>query len=69
MSDAEVGDRVELLYTSDPYTRLEPGARGTVSGVDAFGTVHVRWDGGSSLGLVPGEDGFRKVAEGEEGAS
>jgi hypothetical protein len=59
-----VGARVELLYCSDPYTRLRPGDRGTVMYVDSLGTVHVSWDNGSSLGLVPGEDGYRVLPEG-----
>lgn len=50
------GDRVELVHTSDPQTRVKPGDRGTVRAVDGFGTVHVRWDNGSRLGLVPGDD-------------
>lgn len=50
------GDRIRLVFCSDPYTKLEPGLLGTVSMVDAWGTVHVDWDNGSRLGLVPGED-------------
>lgn len=50
------GDRVRLVSCSDPYTRLGPGATGTVTFVDSLGTVHVKWDTGSTLGLVPGED-------------
>jgi hypothetical protein len=51
-----VGDRVELIRTADPYTRLQPGARGTVEDVDELGTIHVAWQDGSTLGLVPGVD-------------
>jgi Domain of unknown function (DUF4314) len=58
-----VGDRVELVYTSDPYTRLEPGARGTVTFVNSLGTEHVRWDDGHSLGLVRGEDCWRTITD------
>lgn len=54
------GDRVRLIRTSDPYTDLQPGAEGTVSMVDSLGTVHVRWDCGSSLGLIA-EDGDQWV--------
>jgi hypothetical protein len=61
MSKALVGKRVELVYTSDPYTDLRPGDKGTVSLVDSMGTVHVKWDSGSSLGLVRGEDQFRVI--------
>ena len=47
------GARVELVHMDDPYnTRLSPGARGTVISVDDIGTIHVRWDCGSSLGVV-----------------
>jgi hypothetical protein len=56
MTDIRHGDRVELVYTSDPATRLQPGDRGTVRSVDGLGTLHVRWDNGSRLGPVPGED-------------
>ena len=34
---------------------------GTVQFVDDAGTIHVGWDNGSSLGLVPDEDQFTKV--------
>ena len=53
------GARVELVYTSDPYTKLKPGDTGGVSFVDDMGTVHVNWDNGSMLGMVPGEDELR----------
>ncbi len=58
------GTRVELIYMDDPFNRkLVPGCRGTVKHVDDMGTIHVSWDCGSGLGLVPGEDEFRKVVE------
>jgi hypothetical protein len=41
-----------LVRTSDPYTRLKPGAEGTVIALDDAGTLHVRWDDGSTLGLT-----------------
>jgi hypothetical protein len=46
------GDRVRLVACSDPYTRLTPGIRGTVSLIDDMGTVHVKWDNGASLGMI-----------------
>ena len=58
------GTRVELVHMDDPYnTRLFPSARGTVVSVDDIGTVHVRWDCGSSLGVVYGEDRCRVIKE------
>lgn len=52
---ALVGKRVRLQYTNDPYTTLRSGDEGTVSFVDDFGTLHVRWDSGSGLGLIASE--------------
>lgn len=54
----EPGQRIRLLACTDEYTHLEPGSLGTVSHVDDAGTVHVKWDSGSTLGLVPGGDTF-----------
>lgn len=53
---ARVGDRVRLIKLNDPYADLPPGSEGTVMHVDALGTIHVTWDCGSTLGLIPGED-------------
>jgi len=57
-----VGKRIRLEHCSDPYTRLRPGLEGTVSFVDDPGTVHVKWDDGSTLGLIPGEDRWTVLA-------
>ena len=56
------GTRVELVQMNDPYTSLISGDQGTVTGIDDTGTIFVAWDRGSSLGLVFGEDHYRKVA-------
>jgi hypothetical protein len=50
------GRRVRLISCDDPHTRLQPGTRGRVTFVDGLGTVHVAWDDGSRLGLIPGVD-------------
>jgi hypothetical protein len=52
MTQNRKGDRVRLLWTADEYTNLSHGDEGTVTVVDDLGTVHVRWDNGSQLGLV-----------------
>ena len=50
----------------DPHP-IEPGTRGTVRHVDDIGTVHVDFDNGRRLGLVPGEDSFHKLKERDRG--
>ena len=59
MTEDLTGKRIELISTTDPYTTLKRGDRGTVDFVDDLGTIHVSWDNGSNLGLVPGEDQFK----------
>jgi hypothetical protein len=44
--------RVKLLSMNDPYTSLPIGLEGTVLMVDDTGTIHVKWDNGSSLGVL-----------------
>lgn len=56
------GTRVECLSMMDPFAPVPSGIRGTVFHVDDMATIHVHWDNGSSLGLVRGEDSFRKLS-------
>ncbi len=54
------GTRVELLRMED--IQAPPiGTRGTVRGVDDTGSLLMRWDNGSSLNVVYGEDLVRKL--------
>ncbi len=65
------GDRVALVRTDDPGTRLRPGDQGTVTRWDpAQSQLHIRWDSGSTLIMLPGEgDQVRLLtpAAGEDG--
>lgn len=54
------GTRVELVRMDD--VQAPPiGTRGTVEGVDDTGSIMVRWDNGSHLHVVYGEDACRKL--------
>ncbi len=55
------GTRVELVRMNDPYTKLEEETTGTVVMVDDIGTIHVKWDCGSCLGIVFGEDSCKPI--------
>ena len=59
------GTRVMLLNMTDPHAPVPPGTRGTVDLVDALGSLHMTWDNGRSLALIPGEDTFRKLTQAE----
>lgn len=56
-----MNERVRLLHTTDHITKLQPGTLGTVLSTDSLGTVHVKWDDGSMLGMIPGEDMWEAV--------
>jgi hypothetical protein len=53
--DFAPGDRVELVATTDPYTRLRPGDRGTVTSIADHPepTIDLQWDNGSTLAILP----------------
>ena len=59
------GTRIMLLSMGDDPRPVENNTRGTVEFVDDIGTVHCTFDNGRSLGMVPGEDSFRKLTEQE----
>ena len=56
------GTRVELVRMND-IDAPEVGTRGTVVGVDGIGSLLMKWDNGSSLHVLYGEDVVRKVEE------
>jgi Domain of unknown function (DUF4314) len=58
------GDRVALVATDDPHTRLRPGDQGIVIRWDpAQGQLQIRWESGSTLSMLPGEgDQIRLLA-------
>lgn len=59
------GTRVLLVEMGDDPRPIEPNTRGTVDVVDDIGTVHCTFDNGRHLGLVYGEDHFRKLTQEE----
>ena len=58
------GKRVELIYMKDDYTDLKPGDKGTINFIDDIGQIHVDWDNGSKLALIPEVDRWRMLKNG-----
>ena len=56
-----VGTWVELLEMNDPHTRLTPGMKGMVTGIDSIGTLMMSWQNGSDLGVAHGADRVKKL--------
>lgn len=54
------GTKVQLIRMDDPQAP-PTGTRGVITHVDDVGNIHVSWDNGSGLSLIPGEDEFKII--------
>jgi len=52
------GDRLELVHINDKFTNLNPGDKGTIDYIDDLKNIHMKWDNGSTLSLIPGVDEY-----------
>ena len=59
------GTRIRLVEMRDPQA-VEAGMIGTVEAVDDAGSIHMKWDNGRGLALIPGEDSFEVLSRLEE---
>ncbi len=46
------GRRIKMINMSDPQA-VPNGTMGTITHVDGIGQIHVRWDNGIRLAVVP----------------
>lgn len=60
MTEELKGKRVRCISMNDPDP-IKEGEEGTVELVDDMGTIHVNWDNGRHIGLVPEEDRYELV--------
>lgn len=50
-----------LCLDSMDEAGMPPGLQGAVEFVDDAGQIHMHWENGRSLALIPGEDSFHRV--------
>lgn len=55
------GTRIRLTEMQDPYAPVPPGSEGEVNFVDDAAQIHMKWDNGRSLALIPGVDHFAVI--------
>jgi len=58
----QIGQRIKAIQINDPYTKIQSGEHGTINFIDDFNTIHVNWDSGSTLGVIPEIDEFEIIA-------
>ena len=54
------------LNSMEGESHMPPGLKGKVDMVDDAGQIHVNWEKGSSLALVPGVDSFARINKPEK---
>ena len=58
-----VGTKLQLLSMRNEKYPVLPGTVGEVTHIDDAGSIHMRWENGSSLALIPEIDSFQTVSE------
>jgi hypothetical protein len=62
----KIGERVELLFINDTWTKLQKGDKGTVVKIeneDDDDLIWIDWDNGEKLALLKGIDKFKVLKE------
>ena len=62
---AKEGMRVRMIHMDDERP-VDEGLEGTIEKIDDLGTLHVKWDDGRLLGVIPNEDDYELLPSNEE---
>ena len=66
MEKVKKGDRIRCIEMKDDPHPVEPGTEGTVHHVDSLDQIHVKWDNGRTLALIPNVDTYEIISKVEE---
>lgn len=55
------GTRIKLNHMEEEKFPVADGTTGEVAFVDDAGQIHMKWDNGRTLELIPGVDDFVKI--------
>lgn len=59
------GDRIRCIEMVDDPNPVESGTEGTIEFIDDINQIHVKWDNGRSLSLLPGIDKYELIGTNE----
>lgn len=62
---AREGMRVRMIHMNDERP-VDEGLEGTIEKIDDLGTLHVKWDDGRLLGVIPNVDNYELLPSNEE---
>lgn len=57
-----VGTKIQLISMRDEKYPILPRTIGEVTHIDDLGSIHMKWQNGSSLAIIPEVDSFKVVA-------
>ena len=57
-----VGTKIQLISMRDEKYPILPRTIGEVTHIDDLGSIHMKWQNGSSLALIPKVDSFKVVS-------
>lgn len=52
------GKRIRMIEMVEDLYPIPSGAEGTIKYTDSMGTIHVGWDNGRGLGVIPNKDKY-----------
>ena len=56
-----IGTKIQLISMRDEKYPILPGTIGVVTHIDDMGSIHLKWQNGSSLAIISEVDSFRVV--------
>ena len=57
------GTRIRLIEMNDPYALVPPGTEGSIVHIDDQCQLHMEWDNGRTLAVIPGVDRFSIILQ------
>ena len=55
------GKRIRLIRMELERSPIEPGSEGTINHVDLAGVIHVIWDNGQTISIIPDLDEYEII--------
>ena len=61
-----IGTKLQMITMRNEKYPVPPGTIGEVTHIDDLGSIHMKWQNGSSLAIIPEVDSFRVAPAAEK---